>query len=68
MSGVSTAELSAPLPEGVCHLLAADSDVASPYRGYVAVCGEHLREAVRWTASESTGAGLSDALRREQQP
>jgi hypothetical protein len=37
---MSTAELSAPLPAGVFHLLTADDDVASTYRGYVAVCGE----------------------------
>ncbi|MGH3886576.1 MAG: hypothetical protein ACRDSZ_08385 [Pseudonocardiaceae bacterium] len=37
---MSTAELSAPLPKGVFHLLTADDDVASTYGGYVAVCGE----------------------------
>lgn len=37
---VSTAELGDSLPEGVFHLLPADSDVASTYGGYVALCGE----------------------------
>jgi hypothetical protein len=30
------------LPEGVFHLLTADDDVTTMYRGYVAVCGEPL--------------------------
>ena len=34
------AGVSAALPEGVFHLLTADDDIASTYRGYVAVCGE----------------------------
>ena len=81
------------MPEGVFHLLAADSDVASPFRGYVTVCGEHVpggtlpscfsegnevgpddprycpvcvREAVRWMASEPTGAELPGAPHRER--
>ncbi len=33
---MSTAKLHEPLPEGVFHLLTADDDVASAYRGYVA--------------------------------
>lgn len=33
------AELEESLPEGVFHLLPADSDVASTDGGYVAVCG-----------------------------
>jgi hypothetical protein len=30
------------LPAGVFHLLAADRDVTTTYRGYVVVCGEPL--------------------------
>lgn len=32
--------VSAPLPEGVFHLLAADDNLASPFGGLVTVCGE----------------------------
>jgi hypothetical protein len=30
------------LPEGVFHLLAADNDVTTRYRGYMTLCGELL--------------------------
>lgn len=38
----SMAEREESLPEGVFHLLTADSDVASTEGGYVAVCGAVL--------------------------
>jgi hypothetical protein len=39
-NGINAAEVSAPLPEGVFHLLTADSTVRQSYGTYITVCGE----------------------------